>query len=111
MKTKLEQALECVVNIYHQYCILDPVDDYLHLKEFQKLMKEQAKPFLKNTAPPNVSEDAYIQQMFQEADRDRSGYLKFTEFLIVAAEALDEAHERSHDLDGDSKKPGCGHSH
>ncbi|KAL8184602.1 UNVERIFIED_CONTAM: hypothetical protein K2H54_021602 [Gekko kuhli] len=111
MKTKLEQALECVVNVYHQYCILDPVDDYLHLREFRKMMKEQAQPFLQNTIPPNLDQNGYIEALFQRADRDRNGYLKFTECLWVLGAALDEAHERSHAFDEDEKTSGHGHGH
>ncbi|XP_061461997.1 protein S100-A8-like [Rhineura floridana] len=98
MKTQLEKALECVVNIYHQYCILDPSDDYLQFKEFRKMMKEQAQPFLKDTTPPNLDQDAYIQQLFNKADKDNSGYLKFTEFLQVLGATLKDAHDRSHKL-------------
>ncbi|XP_015269604.1 PREDICTED: protein S100-A12-like [Gekko japonicus] len=112
MKTKMEQAMECVVNVYHQYCILDPVDDYLHPKEFQKLMKEQAQPFLKNTMPPSDDQNSYIEKLFQQADKDKNGYLKFTEWLYVIGKTLNEAHERSHNLDDDdSKTPGHGHGH
>ncbi|KAF7235498.1 hypothetical protein EYD10_17671, partial [Varanus komodoensis] len=108
MKTHLEQAMECVVNVYHQYCILDPVDDYLHLKEFSKLMKEQAQPFLKSTTPPNLDQDGYIKQLFEKADKDKTGYLKFTEFFCVLGLALNEGHDRSHNLD---EGHGHGHSH
>ena len=51
MKTDLELALECVVNIYHQYAIKYPIDDYLSKTEFSDLLKETAKPFLCNTMP------------------------------------------------------------
>nr|XP_056709492.1 protein S100-A9-like [Euleptes europaea] len=107
MNTQLEQAFECVVNVYHQYCILDPVDDYLHLNEFQMLMKEQAQPFLRDTKPPYLSENEFIRQLFQQADRDQNNYLKFTEFLLVFAALLNDAHDKSHDVGGDSS----GHSH
>ncbi|XP_061485340.1 protein S100-A8-like [Rhineura floridana] len=98
MKTQLEKALECVVNIYRQYCILDPSDDYLQFKEFRNMMTEQAQPFLKNTTPPSLDQNAYIQQLFKKADKDDSGFLKFTEFLQVLQAALIGAHERSHKL-------------
>lgn len=51
MKTDLELALECAINIYHQYAIKYPIDDYLSKTEFSKLLKETAKPFLYNTMP------------------------------------------------------------
>lgn len=51
MKTDLELALECAINIYHQYAIKNPIDDYLDKSEFSQLLKETAKPFLHNTTP------------------------------------------------------------
>lgn len=51
MKTDLELALECAINIYHQYAMKCPIDDYLSKAEFSKLLKETAKPFLYNTVP------------------------------------------------------------
>ncbi|XP_053133942.1 protein S100-A7-like [Hemicordylus capensis] len=98
MKTLLEDTCMCVVNIYHQYCILDPVDDYLHPNEFNKLMVEQAQDFLKNTKPGNLDQPAYLQQLFQQADKDKTGYLKFTEFQNVLTPVLKYAHEKAHQL-------------
>lgn len=51
MKTDLELALECAINIYHQYAVKKPIDDYLSKNEFSELLKENAKPFLHNTIP------------------------------------------------------------
>ncbi|XP_060111973.1 protein S100-A9-like [Heteronotia binoei] len=110
-KTKLEQAFECVVNIYHQYCILKPVDDYLQPKEFEKLMKEQAQDFLCDTTPTNMDQAAYIKQIFKKADKDNNGHLKFPEFLCVLAATLDNAHHRSHDFGEGQKGQEHGHGH
>uniref|UniRef100_A0A8C3JJ56 S100/CaBP-9k-type calcium binding subdomain domain-containing protein n=1 Tax=Calidris pygmaea TaxID=425635 RepID=A0A8C3JJ56_9CHAR len=49
MKTDLELALECAINIYHQYAVKHPIDDYLSKDEFSELLKKNAKPFLHNT--------------------------------------------------------------
>lgn len=52
MKTDLELALECAVNVFHQYALLQrPIDDYLSKDEFSKLLKQTAEPFLRNTLP------------------------------------------------------------
>lgn len=51
MKTDLELALECAVDVYHHYAIKNPLDDYLDKTEFSQLLKETAKPFLQNTLP------------------------------------------------------------
>ena len=113
----MEQAFECTVNIFHQYALLRPIDDYLQLEEFKKLMKEQASIFLKDTTPSGVDENTYIKQLFQKADKDHNGNMKFTEFVTVLGLALIDAHNRSHQLGegghghGHSHGDGHGHSH
>ncbi|XP_065605081.1 protein S100-A9-like [Cyrtonyx montezumae] len=108
MKTDLELALECTINIYHQYAIRNPMDDYLSRSEFTTLLKENAKPFLEDTVPPNTSVDDYIKQLFSKADGNRDGRLKFTEFLTTLNLVAIDAHNRSHKQPGDH---GHGHSH
>ncbi|XP_068778177.1 protein S100-A12-like [Struthio camelus] len=108
MKTDLELALECAINIYHQYAIKKPLDDYLDKGEFRALLVENAKPFLTNTKPAGLSVDAYIDQLFAKADRNRNGRLKFTEFLTTLTLIVIEAHKRSHQH---PNEPGQGHSH
>ncbi|KAM4880352.1 protein S100-A7-like [Sylvia borin] len=107
MKTDLELALECAVNVYHRYAARRPIDDYLSREEFSRLLKETAQPFLRDTAPPNTSTDSYIEQLFAKADANRDGRLKFTEFLTTLSLVAIDAHNRSHQ--GDDH--GHGHSH
>ncbi|XP_064031853.1 protein S100-A12-like [Pogoniulus pusillus] len=105
MKTDLELALECAINIYHHYAIKNPLDDYLSKAEFSQLLRDTAQPFLHRTAPPNMSEDGYIQKLFSQADGNHDGRLKFTEFLTILGLALGDAHKRSHE------DPGHDHDH
>ncbi|KAJ6652723.1 hypothetical protein lerEdw1_011165 [Lerista edwardsae] len=98
MKTELERTCDGVVRIYQQYAILDPIDDYLHFKEFKKLMEEQAQFFLKDTTPFRTTEDTYLQKLFDDADQEKTGYLKFSEFLSVLNLIQIDAHNRSHNL-------------
>ncbi|KAM6309382.1 protein S100-A12-like [Podargus strigoides] len=105
MKTDLELALECAINIYHQYAIKRPIDDYLSKSEFSQLLKENAKPFLHNTLPPNMSIDDYISRLFSKADSNHDGRLKFTEFLTTLNRVVIDAHNRSHE------HPHGGHGH
>ncbi|XP_009888759.1 PREDICTED: protein S100-A7 [Charadrius vociferus] len=109
MKTDLELALECAVNVYHHYAIKNPLDDYLSKTEFSQLLKETAKPFLQNTVPPNTTIDDYISKLFNKADRNRDGRLKFTEFLTTLNLVAIDAHNRSHQ--GHKGHPDGGHGH
>ncbi|XP_061215579.1 protein S100-A9-like [Neopsephotus bourkii] len=111
MKTDLELALECAINIYHQYAIKKPIDDYLDKPEFSQLLKETAKPFLQNTKPPSVSVDEYISNLFAKADRNHDGRLKFTEFLTTLNLVLIDAHNRSHGKHDHHHGAGHGHDH
>ncbi|XP_021397802.2 protein S100-A12-like [Lonchura striata] len=111
MKTNLELALECVVNVYHRYAMRHPMDDYLSKNEFSKLLKETAEPFLKNTVPPNTGTDSYIQQLFTKADANHDGRLKFTEFLTTLSLVAIDAHNRSHKDPGGDHGHGHGHDH
>ncbi|KAM6395133.1 protein S100-A12-like [Rhynochetos jubatus] len=112
MKTDLELALECITNIYHQYAIKRPIDDYLSKTEFSMLLKENAKPFLHNTVPPNTPIDNYISRLFVRADHNRDGRLKFTEFLTTLVLVAIDAHNRSHQSHrSDEEHPDAGHDH
>ncbi|XP_010142944.1 PREDICTED: protein S100-A8-like [Buceros rhinoceros silvestris] len=105
MKTDLELALECFVNVYHQHAIKNPIDNYLNKSEFSDLLKKEAKPFLHHTTPPNTPVDEYIAELFAKADKNHDGRLKFTEFLTILCCIFNEAHERFH------KHPDDSHSH
>uniref|UniRef100_A0A669QCB8 EF-hand domain-containing protein n=1 Tax=Phasianus colchicus TaxID=9054 RepID=A0A669QCB8_PHACC len=103
MKTDLELALECAINIYHHYAIRNPMDDYLSRNEFAMLLKENAKPFLADT---------YIKQLFAKSDSNHNGRLKFTEFLTTLSLVAIDAHNRSHKKPGEhGHDHGHGHSH
>ncbi|XP_010177864.1 PREDICTED: protein S100-A7-like [Mesitornis unicolor] len=106
MKTDLELALECIVNLYHKYALKYPLDDYLSKPEFSQMLKETAKPFLQSTLPPKTSIDDYISQLFSKADHNHDGRLKFTEFLSTLSLVFIDGHNRSHQPIGDH-----GHDH
>ncbi|XP_009556433.1 protein S100-A7-like isoform X2 [Cuculus canorus] len=97
MKSDLELALECIINIYHRYAPKDyPMDDYLNKREFTDLMKNNAQTFLTDTRPPNSSVEDYIDKLFARADSNHDGRLKFTEFLNTMSLIYIDAHNRSH---------------
>ncbi|KAK4807692.1 hypothetical protein QYF61_019390 [Mycteria americana] len=96
MKTDLELALDCIINVYHQYAVKKPIDDYLSKDEFSALLKENAQPFLRNTVPPKTSINDYISKLFTRADANHNGRLKFTEFMTTLNRVFIDAHNRSH---------------
>uniref|UniRef100_A0A8B9FGQ1 EF-hand domain-containing protein n=1 Tax=Amazona collaria TaxID=241587 RepID=A0A8B9FGQ1_9PSIT len=94
MKTDLELALECAINIYHQYAIKNPIDDYLNKSEFSQLIFLTLSMFV--LLQPNASVDEYISSLFAKADSNHDGRLKFTEFLTTLNLVAIDAHNRSH---------------
>uniref|UniRef100_A0A8B9QS72 EF-hand domain-containing protein n=1 Tax=Apteryx owenii TaxID=8824 RepID=A0A8B9QS72_APTOW len=92
MKTDLELALDCAINIYHQYSVKKPLDDYLSRGEFRALLTENAKPFLTNTKPVRA-------KLFKETDINKDRELSFEEFCIVLAKVTDDAHRIIHGSD------------
>ncbi|KAM6234334.1 protein S100-A7-like [Porphyrio hochstetteri] len=111
MKSNLELALECAVNIYHRYALKHPIDDYLSRSEFSLLLKENAQPFLHRTVPPNVPVNDYINNLFAKADRNRDGRLKFTEFLTTLTRIAIDAHKEFHHHEGTHQGHDHGHDH
>ncbi|XP_006031077.3 protein S100-A9-like, partial [Alligator sinensis] len=105
-KTQLEKELDCIINIYHQYSFRNPMDDYLQKNEFKKLLREQAADFLKNTKPPKIPLEQYLEILFEKADKNHDGHIKFTEFLTTLARIAIDVHDSSH-----KDVPGHGHGH
>lgn len=54
-----------------------------------------------------LTEDVYLKKLFDNADQDKTGYLKFTEFLSVYKLIQIDGHNRSHHL---GEEGGHGHS-
>ncbi|KAM7138444.1 protein S100-A7-like [Macrochelys suwanniensis] len=113
MTSKLEKALDDVIEVYHKYSEKKPdSDDFLQKHEFKQLVKQHAKSFLKCTLPRGKTEDEYIEDLFKKADKNRNGFLHFEEFCSVLASLAIHAHNSSHvPCDPASGKTGEGHGH
>uniref|UniRef100_A0A8C0G5H8 EF-hand domain-containing protein n=2 Tax=Chelonoidis abingdonii TaxID=106734 RepID=A0A8C0G5H8_CHEAB len=119
MTSKLEKALDEVIDVYHKYSEKRPnSDDFLQKHEFRQLLKQHAKSFLKCTLPYGQTEEEYIEDLFQKADKNRNGYLHFEEFVTTLAKLAIHAHNISHEpcdetpgKPGDGQGQGHGHGH
>lgn len=74
MKTDLELALECAINIYHHYAIKNPLDDYLSKAEFSQLLRDTAQPFLHRTAPVRAQHSLGRPRASQRGGRGLLGF-------------------------------------
>ncbi|KAM9114397.1 protein S100-A7-like isoform 1-T3 [Pangshura tecta] len=113
MTSKLENALDDIIEVYHKYSEQRPnSDDFLQKHEFKQLLKHHAKSFLKCTLPYGMTEDEYIEDLFKKADKNRNGYLHFEEFVTTLAKLAIHAHNISHEpCDETPGKDGHGHGH
>ncbi|XP_032938531.1 protein S100-A4-like [Catharus ustulatus] len=89
----LEQALETVVDVYHQYSVRKGQKDLLSTEEFSTLLKEQAPTFL---GACDRNQPGYLERLFSETDLNHDKELSFEEFTIVLSKLADDAHRISH---------------
>uniref|UniRef100_A0A8C4KSZ1 EF-hand domain-containing protein n=1 Tax=Equus asinus asinus TaxID=83772 RepID=A0A8C4KSZ1_EQUAS len=84
--TKLEDHLEGVINIFHQYSV--------RVGHFDTLSKGELKQLI--TRELNTKDKATIDQIFQDLDADKDGQVTFNEFVVLVCKVLKTAHEDIH---------------
>ncbi|XP_045839465.1 protein S100-A12 [Meles meles] len=89
--TKLEDHMEGIINVFHQYSVRVGHFDKLSKGEMKKLITRELPNALKNT-----KDQATIDQTFQELDADKDGEVSFPEFVSLLARVLITAHEDIH---------------
>lgn len=90
--TKLEEHLEGIINVFHQYSVRVGHFDTLSKGELKQLITKELANTIKNT-----KDQATIDKIFQELDADRDGQVTFGEFTALVARVLETAHENIHD--------------
>ncbi|KAF5924197.1 protein S100-A12 [Diceros bicornis minor] len=89
--TKLEDHLEGIINVFHQYSVRVGHYDTLSKGELKQLIKRELPNTLENT-----KDQPTIDKIFQNLDADKDGQVTFKEFIILVAEVLETAHENIH---------------
>ncbi|XP_012870575.1 PREDICTED: protein S100-A12 [Dipodomys ordii] len=87
----LEDHLEGIINIFHQYSIRTDHPDTLTKSELKKLIIRELANTIKNT-----KDQATIDRIFKELDDNGDGEVSFREFLFLLASVLETAHENIH---------------
>ncbi|XP_069870162.1 protein S100-A12-like [Dipodomys merriami] len=87
----LEDHLEGIINIFHQYSIQTDHPDTLTKSELKKLIIRDLANTIKNT-----KDQATIDNIFKELDDNRDGEVSFKEFILLVASVLETAHENIH---------------
>ncbi|XP_019568776.1 protein S100-A12 [Rhinolophus sinicus] len=89
--TKLEDHLEGIINIFHQYSVRVGHFDTLVKSELKRLLTKELANTIKNT-----KDQATIDRIFQSLDTDKDGQVTFSEFIALVASVLETAHENIH---------------
>ncbi|XP_029789124.1 protein S100-A12 [Suricata suricatta] len=89
--TKLEDHLEGIINVFHQYSVRVGHYDTLSKGELKQLITKQLPNSLKNT-----KDQATIDKIFQDLDADKDGQVNFEEFVVLVCRVLQTAHENIH---------------
>nr|XP_056709495.1 protein S100-A12-like [Euleptes europaea] len=102
-QTPLEKCCECIINIFHQYSVRVDHFDMLSKGELKKMVEEQMPNFLKGLERKQKKKDPkFIDSLFEELDKDKSGQITFEECLVYIGRVLIACHDHIH---------GHGHSH
>ncbi|XP_053447659.1 protein S100-A12 [Nycticebus coucang] len=89
--SKLEEHLEGIVNIFHQYSIKTGNYDTLSKGEMKQLMMRELPNTIKN-----ISDRGGIDKIFEGLDANRDQQIDFVEFVTLLASALQLTHENIH---------------
>ncbi|XP_006895994.1 PREDICTED: protein S100-A12 [Elephantulus edwardii] len=89
--SKLEEHMEGIINIYHQYSVRVGDFDTLSKSELKQLITRELPNTLKNTRDQST-----IDKIFQELDRDGDAQINFREFVVLISRVLATAHDNIH---------------
>ncbi|XP_040086511.1 protein S100-A12 [Oryx dammah] len=89
--TKLEDHLEGIINIFHQYSV--------RLGDYDTLIKRELKQLITKELPNclnNTKNQATIDEIFQDLDANKDKEVSFEEFVVLVSRVLKTAHENIH---------------
>ncbi|XP_025714672.1 protein S100-A12 [Callorhinus ursinus] len=89
--TKLEDHLEGIINVFHQYSVRVGHYDKLSNSEMTQLIRRELPNTLRNT-----KEQATIDKIFQELGADKDGEVSFKKFVSLIVNVLLTAHDDIH---------------
>ncbi|XP_008062091.1 protein S100-A12 [Carlito syrichta] len=89
--SKLEEHMEGIINIFHQYSVRGGHYDRLEKGEMKLLLTKELSNTLKNTR-----DQATVDRIFQGLDTDRNQQVDFPEFVALIASMLETTHGNIH---------------
>ncbi|XP_071063546.1 protein S100-A12-like [Dasypus novemcinctus] len=89
--TKLEDHMEGVINVFHQYSVRWGHHDTLSKGELKQLILKELTNTLQNT-----KDQATIDKIFNDLDADKDGQITFNEFVPLIATLVMTMHDNIH---------------
>ncbi|KAL2771719.1 protein S100-A12 [Daubentonia madagascariensis] len=89
--SKLEEHMEGIINIFHQYSARKGDYDTLSKGELKQLITRELANTIKNTRDKDA-----IDKIFEGLDTNRDDEVDFVEFISLLASVLRTAHENIH---------------
>ncbi|XP_039368193.1 protein MRP-126-like [Mauremys reevesii] len=93
--SELEKAIETIINIFHQYSVRVGHFDTLTRGELKQLIDKHLVNFLKRQ-----KDQASIDSLFKELDKNRDQQLSFGEFMVLISRVTVATHEHIHQGEG-----------
>ncbi|XP_016044694.1 protein S100-A12 [Erinaceus europaeus] len=89
--TKLEDHLDGIINIFHQYSVRLGHSDTLSKGELMQLITKELANFLQH-----VIDQASVDKIFKDLDADQDTQVNFSEFANLMITLLLATHEEFH---------------
>ncbi|XP_012646629.2 protein S100-A12 [Microcebus murinus] len=89
--SKLEEHMEGMINVFHQYSVRTGDFDTLSRGELKMLLTKELANTIKNTRDKET-----VDKIFAGLDANRDDQVDFVEFTTLVATVLNTAHENIH---------------
>uniref|UniRef100_A0A8C9AFQ1 Protein S100 n=1 Tax=Prolemur simus TaxID=1328070 RepID=A0A8C9AFQ1_PROSS len=89
--SKLEEHMEGIINVFHQYSVRTGDFDTLSKGELRQLLSKELANTIKNTRDKET-----VDKIFAGLDANRDQEVDFVEFTTLVASVLKTAHENIH---------------
>nr|XP_044994514.1 protein S100-A9-like [Jaculus jaculus] len=83
-QTALEESIENIVNIFHQYSVRIEPRDLLNKKELRNLVANELPNFLKKETRNQTA----LDDLMEDLDKNQDSQLDFNEFVVLVSRVL-----------------------
>ncbi|XP_043856087.1 protein S100-A8-like [Dromiciops gliroides] len=91
MVTKMEGAINCLVEVFHKYSLMHGHYHTLSKEKLRKLIETECPELLKNPRDPKT-----VESVLKELDSNKDSMINFEEYLFFTTRLMVDAHDDSH---------------